>query len=811
MRRRVLNSLHHSFQPLRVINASAGSGKTTQLVSRLLTILGTLVAPNKICATTFTRKAAYEISARLYRVIAERVMGKEHPLLTLEQANRLLAAITFEGNCPKISTIDSFFSEAARCFALELGLPPEWMIVPEAESREILAELSDELVQRGDRKKLGTLVRMLKNDRAVRSFHDSLMSEITKGMALWRLVEPSSRADVWIWRNNEVAKGREIKEILNELSLVELPRSADGKKVNGNFVKAVDALIAARSEQDPRSALSNGLVKAVVSGTNTYYKKELVDPLLSLLQEVVQSISYDLAQQLHFKSLALFELMSEFDDSYLTRVRELGLLSYDDLKLVLSSGLTQGWSELLSLRLDSKFDHLLFDEFQDTSLLQWNYFRGFSNEIMTSTDGEKSLFLVGDKKQSIYSWRGGVKKLFDEVTDQISKSGGSIESISTNYRSAPEVIDFVNQIFGNLFRSDLVQEYHHHATSWLRDFQPHHSYNQNVSGEVRLFHVIEEERIQKVVSLARSLAEDPSIEEIGVLVRTNKELRELAQIFDSQGISVSQEGGAPLENEPLCVVLVSLFQLLDHPGDTAAALVVSSSVIGELLDYREVLPLKQTNELMRRIRADIERDGLYVALSNLLFPLRKKLSNRELTVLDEILELVLFRQKRSASRVSSLIPLIRKHKFERTSGGRIRLLTAHSAKGLEFDVVILSELGGSMLGRERDYLVDKPDDLKPPERVVRYENREIRQMFPELQRISEAQKASSFEESLSVLYVCLTRAKRGVALFFETSESGPSKDSYQRLIQQIIDPEVSSVEEITIFGTPGTIFPVNVI
>ena len=791
--------------PYRVVNASAGSGKTTQLVQRLLSILNRAVEPNRICATTFTRKAAYEINSRLYRTIADAALGKKSGELSQDTATSLLNSMTVGSTQPKIVTIDSFFSEAARYFALELGLPPEWSIVPESESRELLSKLSDELMQSGDRKKMGTLVRLLKNDRAVRSFHQSLISEITKGISLWREVRPEERIDVWKWREIGLAKGREVEEIIADLSSAELPRTADGKKINANFHKAVSALVLVLQQKDARSALKNGLIKALVSGTNTYYGKEFPDPLFEIIKESLQAIESDLAEQLHFKALALFELMSDFNESYLSRVRDLGLLSYDDLKLILGTGLSTDWSELLSIRLDSKFDHLLFDEFQDTSLLQWKYFKDFVEEILSSGLSDKSLFIVGDKKQSIYGWRGGVKKLFDHVSENIESAGGSIESVSTNYRSCPEVIALVNKVYENLFDSELALGYRTAATDWLKDYQTHQAYNKNLAGEVKLIHASEAERVGLVVELARELVANPDIEEIGILVRTNKELRLLAKIFDAQSISVSQEGGAPLENEPLCIVLVNLLQLLDHPGDTVAALIVASSIVGELLLLSDHLDSVNVLETVKRVRTQIDESGLYEALSTLLYPLRLKLSPRELTVLDEVLEIALVKANRIGPRLASLVPIIRKHKFERASGGKIRLLTAHSAKGLEFDVVILSELTGSMLGRERDYLVDRPDELDSPKRVVRYENKEIRQLFPDLERISQAQKSRSFEESLSVLYVSLTRAKRGLALFFGTSEKNEDKDSYQTLLGQIIRSEVSGSQ--TLFGNPGTIFP----
>jgi ATP-dependent helicase/nuclease subunit A len=793
---------------LQVINASAGSGKTTRLVNQVLYILNSGVDPEKLTATTFTKKAAYEINSRLYRTIANSVLGKTNELLSEERAVKLIKAVTVDSKSPKIVTIDSFFSGAGKTFSFELGLPPDWRIVSEAESRELLEELCDELIQTDDQTKVGTLLRILKNDRAVRSVHSDLVNEIVAGIDLWRSVDVEDRMRVWNWEKKTYPRTKGMVELIEDLNRSELPKTAKEGKPDANYSKAQSKLSSLLEVENYREAIKVRLLGCVIDGSNNYYKKDIPQQLLSVLIDIKNFVSEKLYLDLFYKALAISELMMWFSEEYFQKIESSGSLSYDDLKYILSRGLDGNWSEVLAIRLDTMFDHLLFDEFQDTSLSQWEYFRRYSDEIRDNVGGGKSLFVVGDKKQSIYGWRGGVKELFDKVSNDIELSGGEIESIYTSYRSSPAVIELVNCVFNNLDKISLYKEYPKAIESWLSDFNPHEAHKKELVGEVSVIRSAPEEKLLNIAQSASRLAENPEIKDIGILVRSNRELRALSKIFDDQKISISQEGGAPLEEEALCVVLVSLLTLLDHPADTQAALIVSSSIVGDLLEYKNHLNSELTLDVISRVREKVENEGLFRTFSALLSPLREKLSERELTVLDEILELFLSKESQIGPRYSSINSLIRKHKFQRSRDEKIRLLTTHSAKGLEFDVVLLAELNNSMLGRDNGYLVERDDKLLPPTRVVRYENEYIRALFPELERIREKQKAVNLEEALSVLYVSLTRAKRGIILFLEDKSLNKS---FQSCLEQTLEiPEsadnTGSKSMVTIFGTPGAIF-----
>ena len=134
-------------------------------------------------------------------------------------------------------------------------------------------------------------------------------------------------------------------------------------------------------------------------------------------------------------------------------------------------------------RFDSSTKHWLFDEFQDTSRLQWEVFKDIIDEAIQ--DPEKSFYFVGDIKQSIYGWRGGDMKLFGEIYEHYKKHMLDNEQMKTSYRSCPAVIDFVNQLFSNY---PLLKTYFGERTenAWAQKWENHDcsSKTQKQKGEV---------------------------------------------------------------------------------------------------------------------------------------------------------------------------------------------------------------------------------------------------------------------------------------------------------------------------------------
>ena len=113
-------------------------------------------------------------------------------------------------------------------------------------------------------------------------------------------------------------------------------------------------------------------------------------------------------------SKAAAQIAKLYEERYNTNVRLAGKLAFGDIPILLSKSASL-FSNLIEYRLDSRFNHWLFDEFQDTSRQQWSFFRSIIDETVAEDSGDKTFYYVGDVKQSLYSWRGGDRLLFDEV------------------------------------------------------------------------------------------------------------------------------------------------------------------------------------------------------------------------------------------------------------------------------------------------------------------------------------------------------------------------------------------------------------
>ncbi|REJ88159.1 MAG: helicase, partial [Planctomycetota bacterium] len=163
--------------PREVIRASAGTGKTYQLSSRYIAQLKR-VAPDRILATTFTRKAAGEILERVLQRLAEacRDPHRRSELaasigeteLARQQCEELLSGLTSQLHRIRVGTLDSFFSRVAGAFSLELGLPPGWRLLDDLEDEQLRGRAIETVLREGDARDLTQLIHLLDKGRAGR-------------------------------------------------------------------------------------------------------------------------------------------------------------------------------------------------------------------------------------------------------------------------------------------------------------------------------------------------------------------------------------------------------------------------------------------------------------------------------------------------------------------------------------------------------------------------------------------------------------------------------------------------------------------
>jgi exodeoxyribonuclease V beta subunit len=190
----------------------------------------------------------------------------------------------------------------------------------------------------------------------------------------------------------------------------------------------------------------------------SYFKKcanETIESYFSILKEQI-AIYYKL--RAGYSLSKLFELYLMFKDFKFSFNKNKNYLEFNDISnLVYELLSTKIDKEFLYFRLDSQFSHILMDEFQDTSLLQYKILEPLIKEILSGDENKfKTFFYVGDTKQSIYRFRGGKRELFDYVAN--TNKLLEVEVLNTNYRSCENIISYVNSLFLKLSNYEYFEQ-----------------------------------------------------------------------------------------------------------------------------------------------------------------------------------------------------------------------------------------------------------------------------------------------------------------------------------------------------------------
>ncbi|HUR41297.1 MAG TPA: UvrD-helicase domain-containing protein [Verrucomicrobiae bacterium] len=467
------------------LQASAGSGKTWQLVSRVLRMLLEGAEPGGILALTFTRKAAIEMRLRLnerLRVLADAddaVLDAELALLGLaptpalrQHARSLYTQLLFAAHPPRAMTLHAFCQELLERFALEARVPPGFALF---ENEEELAERAWRRVQ----------ARM--NEEPDGAAARALAELVRFGLNEWTLRELvtlflARRGDWWAYTEGQpdpAAYATErLRGQLGDCDLDAAIAQVDShafvarlrmlqnylEKTGGTqYLKPAPLAFALLQQGLDRY---DGIEDALFSGKGTPYTVRETDSKLKRLSN---------QEREHFFA-TLAEVLREFEPMRKRRhagealarsaaAFTLGEAALEALRAELARERALGFTELewhtcrllardgaadwVRHRLDARIDHLLIDEFQDTSPTQWRMLLPLLEEMAAGDGGRRrSLFIVGDAKQSIYGFRRADPRLLGRATEWMKeKLGAGSEPLHHSRRSAQPVIDFVNALY----------------------------------------------------------------------------------------------------------------------------------------------------------------------------------------------------------------------------------------------------------------------------------------------------------------------------------------------------------------------------
>ncbi len=538
------------------------------------------------------------------------------------------------------------------------------------------------------------------------------------------------------------------------------------------------------------------------------------DQLRDLIKEVKKACARLFMRSVQEQSKAMHELLNRYYNAYRECILSEGMCSFDDIKQGARQLLGQdasGEDAGMALNLTTKLDHWMLDEFQDTDPVQWEILSNLLKENAQYPD--KSLFVVGDKKQSIYSFRGASAELFEQLRGTIpgkdgynwQKHGLTNSTLSESRRSVPEIMNFTNMVFSSIDEVD-------------REFSQHSSHAANCSkkGYVRVRILPKDKAEQTAQNTCRAIGDildeltEPAEQNqrrlkngisVAILVRKGNDARNIVSWLRryKPEIPVQLVEDSPLaEASPLGELLLSFFLWLREPADKYRYHVLRSSPLAHIL--------RPQGEPVSRSEAwdywnhQLNTRG-YAAIVQSLSAYLPALDSQRM--IHEWLEEAVSFDASGGSLDEWLLHMRTCCRKENGSARFVQVMTMHKSKGAEFDAVILPLLGTKAVDQPRSegipYFISESQEGI----LVHPGTAEERQLWPELVDYEDTWKRARREDSYNLMYVALTRARYANYLLLperETDKYDKESDWIQAaLVENNFTPAPESCME---FGHP---------
>ncbi|MHA7874825.1 double-strand break repair helicase AddA [Roseivivax sp.] len=824
------------------LSANAGSGKTRVLTDRVARLLLDGVAPENILCLTYTKAAASEMQNRLFRRLGAWAMlsdadlratltelGVEGALpgVFLQKARTLFArAIETPGGL-RIQTIHSFCAALLRRFPLEAKVSPDFREMEDRAAQLLRAEILDSL-SNGPEADHVTALALHFTDQ------DDNLDRLLQEVLTRRAAFDPPRAPEELRAAYGLPEGYGPEAFLAEVFLggeAELIAEIVPilRQSGGNDAKAAEALAGATG-RDAQSfeALKAGLLTQAGTPRKNFPKKALrsdpglaplIDRLDQLTLRVEAARDRALALSACERDLALHRFAQVFLPRYEAEKQARGWLDFDDLIQkahdLLSDERVADW---VLYRLDGGIDHILVDEAQDTNPLQWKVIAKLAREFTAGegarAEARRTIFVVGDKKQSIYSFQGADPDAFDRMREafdaQLAPSGAPLEtrSLAYSFRSAGTILRAVDATFAGAEGSGFAAEGRHLA------------FHEAMPGRVDLWPVVPKpeteedgpwsdpvdrnaptdatvvlaERIAAEISAAvargQPIALGPSAPramqagDVLILVRRRGALfHEIIRACKAAGLPVAgadrlkvmaeravKDIGALLsflatqeDNLSLAVALRSpLFGLSEQDLFTLAHRRKGPSLWEALRARAEDYP--RTMEILSDLRDQTDFLRPYDLIERVLTRhggrarLIGRLGVEAEDGIDALLSQALTYESGSVPSLTGFLGWMQTDDLEikrspEAAGAAIRVMTVHGAKGLEAPVVILPECQKPQ-GQVKSALLATPD---APETAL-WKTRSEQMPAAQAERL-EAMKAREKAERDRLLYVAMTRAE----------------------------------------------------
>ncbi len=843
-------------QKFHVYKSSAGSGKTTTLsIEYLKLALGNKQAFKHILALTFTNKAAQEMKDRILKYLGEIIdwnekkpdLDKKDPPFFLENllanhprysaikaksstaevyrilkqdAEELYKNLLHHYSEYAVTTIDSFTNRIIRTFSHDLGLSFNYQV--ELDTRQLLKDVVNELVSRiGVQQDEITQVLLRYSRQKIDEEHSrkinsdlenqakSLLNDVEeqylkplREMKLLEVLEIQKTiiGEIKRFENTLKAFGQEFLNLCKQKGIMEYMFSRGKTSIYPYFNRFVlgdysrieptptvikmvedEAWTTKKAAQADKDLLASVSLEmgSIFERTQDFIKNKESDYILMI--EIKKSI---------FPFMVLMELEKILNETK----AENQLVHISDFNKIISDEIAGESAPYIYERIGTKYEHYLLDEFQDTSVLQWNNLLPLVENSLAENHYN---LIVGDAKQSIYRWRGGDMEQFARLPYLSYEEGDDLGLqrenllrnsylgiyLDTNYRSGKNIVEFNNQLFDYIYSNHYLPE---SQKSIYADFEQKVKKEEKISSIDIMMMSPENEKnkadytalyLLKTAEIIKQSKENGyDYRDMAVLARSNKILSELASFLIAQNINVVSSESLFVASSPTVQFILSLLRYIEYPRES----VFQVEIIKYLLENNKI-PDNNISHLSLFLEG-LDHDN---QLQDLWLLMNIKLDGQKLMTMEayDLIEVLI--RKIGLDKTDPLVHFFLEASFvfsqDKHQGvgaflewweinnedykldvpddfDAVNLLSFHKAKGLEFPIVVNWFSQGQMIKSKRlssTVWIDPKLDVVPklisfPFSVSKLKNtkhHEIYEKEMELERL----------DLLNILYVANTR------------------------------------------------------
>ncbi|GAA8657034.1 RecB-like helicase [Helicobacter pylori] len=757
------------------LKASAGSGKTFALSVRFLALLFKGANPSEILTLTFTKKATAEMKERILdylKILQKESLENEKEkeksqniLKELEEKYRLDPSFVqnsaqkiyqrFLNAEIRISTIDAFFQSILRKFCWFVGLSANFEVNEDTKAHQ--QQLNASFLSALNNEQLEELSVFIAQCLSYDNYtSDSILERLR-----------SLKNKLYLFDSNEKEPAFDEEGFLEKLrSLNQQIQSVE---------TASDTAKKAIKCDDFRGFLNSSLTWLKKKGEYRDFKK--IKDEIPTLESECEEIENDLKRYYEARESALFKKFPKFIQLYDKATSKIQALDFDAIKdkvHALLNGYEEMPAEFFYFRLDSKIAHILIDEFQDTSLNDYKILAPFIDEIKAGigqAKWQRSVFFVGDVKQSIYAFRGSFSSLFESVSKDFYH-----DNLPFNHRSSPLIINYVNTIFKKAYQNS--------PTAYLEQKYPKASNNKHAKdGYVKVSLVADERELllKQILQEAKNLLEhriDPK--DITLLCATNDDALEIKNYLQKNlsTIRPSTESSTDLSQfvESKIIKNALEYALAEEPYKPFykhSVLKLAGYLHDDAIALVGFNPKKES--VAGFVWKVMELFELYTECAQICLELAVGCEDA-----NEFLE------KLEAKEIASF----------NLKGAQI--MTIHKSKGMQFPYVILCERLGKPKSNSSNQFLEEYSGTELTRLYYRMKNREV--VDKDYARVLDKEEAAKNHEETNVYYVAFTRAELGlIVVAKDKDQKKDKKESKSKGMREKLD--LVPLEE-------GTIAPV---